>query len=142
MNKQISYWIIACWILFVGCNSNTGHPVPLVSTDITIDFSLPSYNALNGVGGYTYVNGGSKGIVVYRRSQEEFIAWDRHSPADPTGVCEQPLTPQADNFLILEDTCNAASFSMYDGSPVENSDFGLRQFRTLWDGNTGLRIYN
>ena len=95
-----------------------------------------------GVSGYAYVNGGSRGIIVYRRGIDDFIAFDRHSPADVAGSCEQPLTPNANNFLMLDDTCNVAQFSLYDGSPVSGSEYGLRQYAVTWDGSQTLRIYN
>lgn len=128
--------------VFLGCRKKKFHPVPNVPTDITIDINLPSYNALTGVSGWTYVNGGSRGIIVFRRSTDQFLAFDRHSPADPDGTCPEPLSPDPDNFLTLVDSCNNATFSLYDGSPISNSEFGLRAFQTSWDGNSSLRIFN
>lgn len=128
---------------FSACTKNKQHPVPSYPFDFTIDISLPSYSPLMGVSGWAYVNGGSRGIIVYRRGIDEFIAFDRHSPADEIGSpCDQPLVPDDNNFLQLNDTCNSATFSLYDGSPISNSEFGLRQYQTMWDGNHGLRIYN
>jgi hypothetical protein len=132
-------------ILFLGlvlsCNKNNQHPVPNVPFDITIDLNLPSYFNLQGVGGYAYVIGGSKGVVVYRRSIDEFVAFDRHSPADVNGTCD-PLYADEDNFLQLLDPCSDAKFSMYDGSPISGSQFGLRQYTTIYNGSNLLRIYN
>ena len=128
--------------LLTACPKSDPHPVPSVPFDFSIDISLPSYSPLMGVSGWAYVNGGSKGIIVYRRGIDEFIAFDRHSPADESGICAQPLVPDDNNFLQLNDTCNTATFSLYDGSPITNSVFGLRQYQTLWDGNHSLRIYN
>lgn len=124
------------------CKKNQNHPVPSVPVDITININLPTYINLTGVSGWAYVNAGSRGIIVYRRGQDEFLAFDRHSPADVNGECPQPLTPDVDNFLTLLDTCNNASFSMYDGSPISNSEFGLRVYQTIWYGNSELRIFN
>lgn len=129
-------------LLLFGCNKNAKHPVPSIAFDITINLTLPSYSDLNGVGGYAFVTGGSKGIIVYRRSIDEFIAFDRHSPADIDGTCATPLTPDTDNFLILNDACYGAQFSLYDGSVINGSDFGLRQYQTMWNGSESLRIYN
>jgi hypothetical protein len=130
-------------VSFSACRKNNQHPVPIIPFDFSIDISLPSYSPLMGVSGWAYVNGGSRGIIVYRRGIEEFIAFDRHSPADEVGTsCAQPLVPDANNFLQLNDTCNNATFSLYDGAPISNSDFGLRQYQTQWDGNHNLRIYN
>lgn len=110
--------------------------------DVTIDIQLPSYSNLQGVGGWTYLNGGSKGIIIYRRGIDDFVAFDRHSPADPDGTCQFPLFPEDQNFLQLKDTCNNAVFSLYDGSPVSNCVYGLRQYATQFNGNNLLRIYN
>ncbi|MGV3630000.1 MAG: hypothetical protein ACO1O6_02290 [Bacteroidota bacterium] len=115
--------------------------MPSIPFDITIYINLPSYSSLEGVGGWTYVSGGSKGIVVYRKSYDEFVAFDRHSPADD-GNCEFPLTTDPDNFLQLNDSCTGAKFSLFDGSPMSGSEYGLRQYQTYWDGGSGLRIYN
>lgn len=125
-----------------GCKKNKTHPVPDIPFDITINLTLPSYSELMGVGGYAFVNGGSRGIIVYRRGVDDFVAFDRHSPADVDGSCAQPLTPDTNNYLVLKDVCNNASFSLYDGSPMSGSEFGLRQYATIWNGNESLRIYN
>lgn len=127
---------------FTGCRKNSRNPVPSIPFDITINLSLPTYSSLIGVSGWAYVNGGSRGIIVYRRGIDDFIAFDRHSPADPDGTCEFPLFPDNDNFLQLNDTCTGARFSLYDGSPISGSEFGLRQYQTAWDGNQSLRIFN
>ena len=128
--------------LLLSCKKNSTHPVPNIPFDVTINLTLPSYSDLNGVGGYAYVNAGSRGVIVYRRGIDDFVAFDRHSPADPEGTCPQPLTPDADNFLVLNDTCNNAQFSLYDGSIISNSEFGLRQYATAWNGTDQLRIFN
>jgi len=94
-----------------------------------------------GVGGYAYVSGGSKGIVVYRFSIDEFVALDRHSPVNDAS-CASPLETDANNFLQLNDLCSGATFSLLDGSPMSGSDVGLRRYITEYDGNMMLRIYN
>ena len=135
---------LSCLILLSSskCDKGKQNPIPYVPFDITIDIQLPSYNQLQGVGGWSYVNGGSRGIIVYRKGIDEFVAFDRHSPVDPDGICDFPFFPGAENFLLLKDTCNNASFSMYDGSPVSNSAFGLRQYAVQFNGSNLVRIYN
>jgi hypothetical protein len=127
---------------FISCKKNTNNPVPSIPFDITIDINLPSYNSLIGVGGWSFLNGGSRGIIVYRRSVDVFVAFDRHSPVDPEGICKTPLTPDTSNFLQLNDFCSGARFSLYDGSPISGSDFGLRQYQTAYAGGNLVRIYN
>lgn len=124
------------------CRKNRNHPVPSIPFDITINMSLPTYSELQGVGGWAYVSGGSRGIIVYRKSYDDFVAFDRHSPAEGGADCPTPLTPDSNNFLQLNDACSGATFSLYDGSPMSGSEFGLRQYQVVWDGNYALRIYN
>ena len=141
MNLKVFFFSFTL-ILLSGCIKYNQTPVPNIPFDLTIDLNLPSYDALNGTGGWAYVNGGSRGIIVYRRSIDEFVAFDRHSPADAEGSCAQPLFPTFDNFLVLKDTCNAATFSLYDGMPLTGSEFTLRQYQTNYNGSNLLRIFN
>jgi hypothetical protein len=136
--------IVVLLIGSFGCKKKSNqNPVPNVSFDITINVNLPSYSALTGVGGWVYVNNaGARGIIVYRRATQEFVAFDRQSPKDPNGTCAKLLTPEASNFLTLKDSCSGATFSLYDGSAQSGSEFGLRQYAVTWDGSTNLRIYN
>ena len=134
--------IISLFLMSVSCGDQQTHPVPYVPFNQTIDLNLPSYFSLAGVGGWAYVNGGSRGIIVYRRALDEFIAFDRHSPADVNASCPSPLFPDADNFLILKDTCNSATFSLYDGSPISGSQYGLVQYATTFNGNNLVNIFN
>ena len=140
--KQLLGMCFGLLLLSAKCNNQNQHPVPFVPVDITIDMQLPSYSNLQGVGGWTYLNGGSRGIIVYRKAIDEFVAFDRHAPSDPEGSCPIALYPDNQNFLQLIDSCNNAVFSLYDGSPVSNSIFGLRQYATQFNGNNLLRVYN
>ncbi|MCO5259243.1 MAG: hypothetical protein M9916_03785 [Crocinitomicaceae bacterium] len=133
--------LIVFLVSSTSCKKNKLHPVLSIPFDITIDINLPTYSNLTGVGGYAYVTGGVKGIIVYRRSLGEFVAFDRKSPADE-GNCEKPLETNADNFLELDDLCTGAKFSLFDGAPISGSEFGLRMYAVAFDGNSTLRIYN
>lgn len=128
--------------VFFSCNKNNEYPLPSIPFDFTIDLSLPSYQEINAVGGWCYVAGGLKGIVIYRKGIDEFVVWERQSPLDPQGTCAEGVSPKSTNFLELDDPCSEAVFSLYDGSPIQNSDWGLRQYRYDWNGSNLLRIYN
>ncbi len=140
--KNLLLFCFGFLLLSSKCNNQNQNPVPFVPVDVTIDIQLPSYSNLQGVGGWTYLNGGSRGIIVYRKGIDEFVAFDRHSPVDVSGTCPLPLYPDNQNFLQLKDSCNNAVFSLYDGSPVSNSIYGLRQYATQFNGNNLLRVYN
>ena len=140
--KVLFISLLVLSFIFSACQKNNSHPVPNIPFEIIIDINLPSYSNLIGVSGYAMVNAGSRGVIVYRRGIDEFIAFDRHSPADVDGSCEFPLFPDTDNYLVLKDSCNNATFSLYDGSPISGSEYGLRQYQTTWNGSESLRIFN
>ena len=123
--------VISLFLMSGSCGNQQTHPVPYVPFNLTIDLNLPGYFSLAGVGGWAYVNGGSRGIIVYRRSIDEFIAFDRHSPADVNATCPSPLFPDTDNFHF-KDTCNNASFSLYDGSPISGLNM-VSQYATSFN---------
>lgn len=136
---------ISIILLFINysCNPLGDHPVPNVAVSVQINILLPSYSALMSIGGYTYVNGGVKGIVVYRKSNDEFMAYDRMSTAAGGFDCD-PLEIDTDNFIFMTDTCSNAVYSLIDGSVVSgDAVYGLRAYQTYWNAqNNTLTIYN
>ena len=125
-----------------GCQNNGNHPVPNVAVSVQVNIFLPSYSSLQSVGGYAFVNGGVKGIVVYRRSIDEFLAFDRMSTAEGGFECV-PLEVDTNNFLFLNDACSNAVYSMIDGSIVSgDARYALKGYQISFDGYSILTIYN
>lgn len=139
---KLQIFFVLLFLVSASCKKNKNHPIASIPIDITIDMTLPSYIDLSGPGGWAYVNGGIKGIIVYRQSYDVFVAFERQSPEDPENTCSSGLVPNADNFLQLDDPCSDAKFSLYDGSPISGSKWGLRQYQVTWNGSNLLRIYN
>jgi hypothetical protein len=127
---------------FLGCRRNL-HPVPDIPFNVNINVNLPSYSGLQSIGGFAYVeNAGVKGLVVYRRTMDEFVAFDRMSPAPGGDTCA-PLYVDPNNMLILLDSCTTSRFSLFDGSLIEGpAEWGLRGYRTMWNGVNILNIQN
>ena len=135
--------ILLLFLHFSACKKkNNQNPIPSVPFDITINIELPSYSNLIGVGGWAYAIGGTRKLIIYRKSTDDFVAFDRQSPTDIDGTCATSLTPDTNNFLQLNDFCSDAKFSLYDGSTTSGSNYGLRQYQTSWNGVNSLRIYN
>lgn len=117
------------------------YPIPNVPVNITINLDLPSYQPLNVPGGYAYVNGGSRGIVVYRNF-DEFVALDRHSTYDsdnPNAI----VIVNPDNFFELIDTLSNSKFSIMSGAVIQGpAMFGLKRYSSYWDGAYTVSIVN
>ena len=125
---------------FFSCRKDSNNSIPIVAVDIYIYTSNPSFLNLNAVGGWVYITGGVRGILVYRKSTSEFMAYDRNCTYHPDDVC---ATVVVDNTnIVATDTCCHSKFSIYDGS-VLNGPAGLplKAYSTTFDGNV-LHIYN
>ena len=131
-------------ILFApGCKKERNVDVPLVNVDITINVNLPAYNALAVTGGWLYINGGSEGLIVYRKDADEFTALDRHCTYHPEDLCRVYVD---DSQVIARDTVSTdhcgSAFLLMDGSVVQGpAALGLKQYHTTFNG-TSLRIFN
>lgn len=129
----ISFVIVSC--------KGESHPVPNVPVNIIINLDLPLYSPLNAPGGYVYVDGGSRGIVVYRNF-DEFVALDRHSTYNSEDPC---AVVQVDtiNAFELVDTCSGSRYSIQTGVvTLGPAQWALRRYNTSWNGGYQVSIYN
>lgn len=127
-------------VLVFGCKDDSYSGIPLVDTNISISINDPAYNRLTTVGGWEYLTGGSRGLVVIRISQTEFKAYDRHCTFQPSSTCA--LISVDPNNITASDDCCGSTFSLMNGSvtsPPANSP--LQEYNTSFDGNI-LRITN
>lgn len=127
--------------LFFSSCKNEEYPIPDVPVNISINLDLPSYQALNAPGGYVYVNGGSRGIVVYRNF-DDFVALDRHSTYNSTDPCAIVSVNPANQFELI-DTCSGAIYSIMNGTVVDGpAKWGLKNYTTNWNGAYTVTVYN
>src|SRR5690606_17046179 len=61
-------------------------------------------------------NTGVAGLIIYRRPDNSYVAYDRCSSVNPEQRCA--IEPDDPN-LTATDPCSGAKFSLYDGSPVK-----------------------
>lgn len=127
-------------VFFVlGCRQNN-RPIPEVPVNIAINIQNPEYQTLYGVGNWVYISGGSKGIIVFRESTEQFRAYDRHCTYQPENTCSRVSV--SDNNLVAVDTCCNSGFQLLDGAPISGpATIGLQQYNTSFDGNI-IRVWN
>src|SRR5687768_13292985 len=81
-----AFLLIPALLVCISCGKDRG-VIPNVLVDLTVNINNPGYINLTAVGGWMYMNGGSRGIVVYRYSPDEFNAFDRHCPYEPENAC-------------------------------------------------------
>lgn len=114
--------------------------IPLVIVDVYININNPSYFQLQAVGGWTYVTGGSKGLIVYRYSVDEFRVYDRHSTYLPENDCI--VSVDTSDNLTIEDACSGSRWIITDGSVIQGpATFPLQGYQSSFDGQI-IHIYN
>lgn len=117
--------------------------MPRFATDITINLNLPEYNALINPGGWLYLTGGSRGIIVYRISNDEFVAYDRHCTYNVPQRCRVSVIEDS-GITAKDEECCGSVFDLYTGGVLEGpAQLGLQSFRTFYNSDTRtLRIFN
>lgn len=122
-------------------NINDQLGIPYVSVSQYVFLSDPLYVGLNPVGGFAYMNGGSKGILVYHRAYDEFVAFDRHC----TWQTSNGNSVSVDSTATVILTCNGCNsrFSLVDGSVLQGPALNpLLQYNAQISSPGTLHIYN
>ena len=93
------------------------------------------------VSGSIYVNNaGNRGLVVYRMSENEFMAFDRTCPYDPENLLARVVLEPSG--ISVKDPVCGSKFLLTDGFPYEGpSKSPLLQYRTSYNGEQ-LYIFN
>ena len=128
--------------LYSGCKKDK-EGVPNVYVDVYLYATDPAFSPLNSSSGFAYVAGGSKGIIVFRKSLSppEFMAYDRHCTYKvPDGNSVTVNT----SGLIAEDSKCSSKFLLTDGSVNQGPAISpLKPYQTAWDPTQGvLHIFN
>ena len=140
-NKVIIFISLLLFIPVINCKKDKNTQVPYVYVDIYINLDLPSYVGLNSPGGYMYLTGGSRGIILYRFTMEDFLAYDRHCTYDIEN--ENGRVSIDSTGLLLYCVDCGSQFQILDGSVYkEPATRPLKQYRVSYDGVSNLHIYN
>lgn len=133
--------------LLAACTKDDGDRQPLPPINITIDPNSTIYQELNVTGGWLYLNESdgaeppSRGIIVYRLSADQFLAFERTPPFKPDSCCNVAKTICSslvvDNYYpFVMDTCTMSKYLILDGSPVSGpSSMTLSMYVTEYFGD-------
>ncbi|MCU7619147.1 hypothetical protein NZ698_18360 [Chryseobacterium sp. PBS4-4] len=125
MKKTFS--IISIFILLTfsllnlnSCNTqDTVSCFPNAPVNVSINLNLPAYNNLNQTGGWIYLNlegsTGTRGLIVVRRSDTQFMAYDRNAPH----ICpDNNTTLEVKNGLSIICPKDNAEWLLLTGDPT------------------------
>ncbi|MEC8758449.1 MAG: hypothetical protein VXX70_02770 [Bacteroidota bacterium] len=112
-----------------GCVDTPG-VIPYVDVQVDLNLSLPAYNNLNVPNNWLYISGGSRGLIVYRYTLDEFVVLDRHATWDVGAGCQCTVSP--DGYTI-EDPCSGSQWYIFDGSIIQGPTTApLERYTTTW----------
>ena len=147
--------LMAMALLMGGCREFPQNPNrPVLLSPITIYPNTLQYQDLNFVSGWIYitseVESTSRGIIVYRYSDTEFLAYDRLPPNEPDACTDSQgnTTRLVVEFPFVVDHCNNAYYNILNGQiiirepdmvpsfPTDGTTvFPLCQYHTAFDGS-------
>ena len=112
-----------------GCVDTPG-VIPYVDVQVDLNLSLPAYNNPNFPNNWLYISGGSRGLIVYRYTLDEFVVLDRHATWDVGAGCQCTVSP--DGYTI-EDPCSGSQWYIFDGSIIQGPTTApLERYTTTW----------
>lgn len=116
--------------------------VPYVRVNFTIFLSDPDFVSLQTIGNSVYVTGGVSGIIIYRKSQDEFSAIERCCSYNPSDRCA--VLVDSSNTNVLHCNCCNSKFSIWDGSVLSGvASRSLTTYQTLFDSQyNSLKVFN
>ena len=137
----ISSLLLFLSITFSACKKkNKEQYIPYVYVDFYVSPSNPQFVALGSPGGWAYVTGGSRGIIIYCSANNEYAAFDRHCPYLPENSCG--LVEVSKSNIMAVDSCCGSEFLLTDGSVLKSpSKYPLLRYQTTFDGSQ-IHVYN
>jgi hypothetical protein len=129
--------IVFSLLLLPGCTPDlSDDAIPQVPfDDIVLELTLPSNNALKTNGGYKYLSGGVRGIIVYRVSETRYVAFERNCSYKPNEACANVNVDASGLFMV--DQCCSSTFSFPNGDANNGpATRELNQYATDLEGTT------
>lgn len=124
-----------------GCKNYPENPNrPILPYPITIYLGDSQYQDLYFVSGWLYitadVESNSRGLIVYRQSDTEFLAYDRLPPNEPDACTDNQgnTTRLVVDFPFVVDRCNNAYYNILNGQIIVAEPDKIPNFPT--DGTT------
>ena len=107
-----------------------------ITPNIPVNFSIQA-SELGGVGSaiYTPEIYGLRGIIIYHKNSNEYVAFERACSYRPSNECEVIFLNDELNPSFLTDSCCNSNFLLDDGTPFSGPALRpLKQYFTRFDG--------
>ena len=132
-------FLVLFLIIISSCGDSNDY-IRDVYVDVEIDLSLPQFSPLNTVGNSIFIEGGNKGIIIYRFSNYEYNIYDRNCSYEPNLECSYI---DSINSTIAMCGCCSSAFLLDQNGVAANSPavLPLKQYNNSLN-NTLLHIFN
>ena len=141
---QVTFRVLTLIISLNACkkeNRKSQLGIPLIDVDQYVLLNSPSNLALTAVGGWVYLEAGSRGIVIYHRSFDEYVAFDRHCTYETQEACGQVSVDSTNIFLGC--ACCDSKFSLIDGGIINGpTTNALLQYQSQLSAPGILHVWN
>ncbi len=129
---------LSLFFLIIGISGygQEDEPIPFATfSEIIVNLSFPQYRALKADGGFVEVEGGVKGIIIYREDATTFLAYERNCSYKAGESCAR-VDPDLSRLFLI-DRCCGSNFNFTDGYPMKGpATRPLRKYRTQLSGTT------
>jgi len=131
---------LALFLIIISSCGDSNDYIRNVYVDVEIDLSLPEFSPLNTVGNSIFVEGGNKGIIIYKFSNYEYNIYDRNCSYEPNLGCSYI---DSINSTIAMCGCCSSAFLLDQNGVAANSPavLPLKQYNYSLN-NTLLHIFN
>ncbi|MFD0939327.1 Rieske (2Fe-2S) protein [Pedobacter boryungensis] len=137
MNRLIGLFLII--LLGTSC-AKEENLIPDLPVNFSAPLTDPRLSRLSTAGGAISLTGyGVAGIIIYRRADNAYVAYDRCSTVNPEKKTAVVLD---DPTLTATDPVSGAKYLLYDGSPVKApAKTSLKQYNVIVTSST-LQVIN
>lgn len=124
--------LLGLCLVLGGCEPQIQYEIPYAYVEIDINLNDIEFDDLRLDGGYAYILGGVRGIIIYRVSEQEYRTFERNSPVNATAACS--IIDVDASGLFLVDPCHNVYFD-FDGQPISGNSLPLLQYAAILDLN-------
>ena len=134
------YSVLIFTIMLISCSSENNY-IRDVYVNIEINLNLPEYSALNSTGNSIFIEGGNKGIIIYKSGINVYEIYDRNCSFEPSLQCSYI---DSINSSIAFCGCCTSAFLIDNNGVAVNSPalLPLKMYNWSLSNNMILRIFN
>jgi nitrite reductase/ring-hydroxylating ferredoxin subunit len=136
ITNKVTLTLGLLFFLLSGCSkkSDSVNNMPNVLVNFSINPNSTEYLRLNTVNGWEYLTGGYQGILVFRKSFTEFVAFERACPYDWQNT-KARIVVDTSGMTAYCPVCKS-KYILLDGTPYSGpSRYPLKLYQTSYDGN-------